>query len=102
MLVSLLFLNLETDVNIKTRVKKPELIDRLTATVTRLKFVVQLELGYASVTSSLEPPHTYVPWVVVDGQPLYDVSPLYLNSLCIIYCMLDPTRFCTTLLPTLG
>ncbi|CAA0812008.1 Thioredoxin superfamily protein [Striga hermonthica] len=33
----------------------------------------ELELGYAAETNSLQPPHTYVPWVVVDGQPLYDV-----------------------------
>lgn len=35
---------------------------------------VQLELGYAAETNNLKPPHRYVPWVVVDGQPLYDVS----------------------------
>lgn len=36
--------------------------------------LVQLELQYAAKTNELQPPHTYVPWVVVDGQPLYDVS----------------------------
>ena len=35
--------------------------------------LLQLQLQYAAETSALEPPHKYVPWVVVDGQPLYEV-----------------------------
>ncbi|XP_066391520.1 gamma-interferon-responsive lysosomal thiol protein-like isoform X2 [Miscanthus floridulus] len=32
----------------------------------------KLELEYANQTNALEPPHRYVPWVVVDGQPLLE------------------------------
>lgn len=35
---------------------------------------MQLELPYAIETSTLEPSHKYVGWVVVDGEPLYEVS----------------------------
>lgn len=45
----------------------------------------ELELGYAAETSALNPPHRYVPWVVVDGQPLYDDYRDYASFICKAY-----------------
>ncbi|XWS53375.1 hypothetical protein CRYUN_Cryun11dG0152200 [Craigia yunnanensis] len=45
----------------------------------------KLELQYAAETNALEPPHKYVPWVVVDGQPLYEDYENYLSYVCKAY-----------------
>ncbi|GKA70913.1 gamma-interferon-inducible lysosomal thiol reductase, partial [Tanacetum coccineum] len=45
----------------------------------------QLELQYADVTNSLKPPKKYVPWVVVDGKPLYDDYIYIVNKICSVY-----------------
>ncbi|KAH6766283.1 Thioredoxin superfamily protein [Perilla frutescens var. hirtella] len=45
----------------------------------------ELELRYAAQTNALEPPHTYVPWVVVDGQPLYDDYRYFQSYICNAY-----------------
>ncbi|KAD3338481.1 hypothetical protein E3N88_34002 [Mikania micrantha] len=45
----------------------------------------QLELQYADVTNSLQPPKKYVPWVVVDGTPLYDDYIYIINNICRMY-----------------
>ncbi|KAH9701868.1 gamma-interferon-inducible lysosomal thiol reductase [Citrus sinensis] len=45
----------------------------------------QLELKYAAETNSLVPPHQYVPWVVVEGQPLYEDYENFISYVCKAY-----------------
>ncbi|KAL3530926.1 hypothetical protein ACH5RR_010248 [Cinchona calisaya] len=45
----------------------------------------ELELGYARDTNDLRPPHTYVPWVTVNGEPLYDDYRNFLSYICKAY-----------------
>eukprot|EP00262_Sarcandra_glabra_P011945 TRINITY_DN2964_c0_g1_i9.p1 TRINITY_DN2964_c0_g1~~TRINITY_DN2964_c0_g1_i9.p1 ORF type:complete len:235 (-),score=11.93 TRINITY_DN2964_c0_g1_i9:268-972(-) len=45
----------------------------------------ELELQYAAETNALEPPHTYVPWVVVNGQPLYEDYENFETYICKAY-----------------
>ncbi|KAF2296845.1 hypothetical protein GH714_008338 [Hevea brasiliensis] len=46
---------------------------------------MQLELQYAAETNALQPPHRYVPWVVVDGQPLYEDYENFISYICKAY-----------------
>uniref|UniRef100_A0A6N2LYH9 Uncharacterized protein n=1 Tax=Salix viminalis TaxID=40686 RepID=A0A6N2LYH9_SALVM len=45
----------------------------------------ELELEYAAETNALQPPHKYVPWVVVDGQPLYEDYEDFITYICKAY-----------------
>ncbi|KAH7838766.1 hypothetical protein Vadar_030883 [Vaccinium darrowii] len=45
----------------------------------------ELELQYAGETNTLQPPHDSVPWVVVDGQPLYDDYENFISYICEAY-----------------
>lgn len=45
----------------------------------------ELELFYAAETEALQPPQTYVPWVVVDGQPLYQDYENFISYICEAY-----------------
>ncbi|XP_022154893.1 gamma-interferon-inducible lysosomal thiol reductase-like [Momordica charantia] len=45
----------------------------------------ELELQYAAETDHLQPPHKYVPWVVVDGQPLYEDFENFVSYICKAY-----------------
>ncbi|XP_059302116.1 gamma-interferon-responsive lysosomal thiol protein [Lycium ferocissimum] len=45
----------------------------------------ELELLYANETQALQPPQTYVPWVVVDGQALYQDYENFISYICKAY-----------------
>jgi interferon gamma-inducible protein 30 len=45
----------------------------------------EIQLGFAAVTNALQPPHKYVPWVTVDGQPLYDDYHEFITFICKAY-----------------
>ncbi|KAF3330612.1 gamma-interferon-inducible lysosomal thiol reductase-like isoform X2 [Carex littledalei] len=45
----------------------------------------QLELQYAKETNSLQPPRQFVPWVLVNGQPLYEDYEKFEHYICKAY-----------------
>ncbi|XP_057954276.1 gamma-interferon-responsive lysosomal thiol protein [Malania oleifera] len=45
----------------------------------------ELELRYAAETNTLQPPHEYVPWVVVNGRPLYQDYENFVRYVCEAY-----------------
>ncbi|XP_027931148.1 gamma-interferon-responsive lysosomal thiol protein-like [Vigna unguiculata] len=55
----------------------------------------QLELHYAAETNALKPPHKYVPWVVVDGEPLYEDYENLLSYICKAYKGTETPKSCT-------
>ncbi|XP_020585834.1 gamma-interferon-inducible lysosomal thiol reductase-like [Phalaenopsis equestris] len=57
----------------------------------------KLELKYAAQTDALQPPHTYVPWVVVNGQPLYDDYENFEVYICNAYEGNSPPKSCNGL-----
>ncbi|KAJ4840507.1 hypothetical protein Tsubulata_000443 [Turnera subulata] len=60
-------------------------------------FGKDLELQYASETDALQPPHKYVPWVVVDGQPLYEDYENFLSYICKAYRGTASIKACSEL-----
>ncbi|XP_043725311.1 gamma-interferon-responsive lysosomal thiol protein-like [Telopea speciosissima] len=56
----------------------------------------ELELYYANVTGSLQPPHKYVPWVVVDNQPLYEDYENFVTYVCKAYKGNPEPKACST------
>ncbi|XP_009590102.1 gamma-interferon-responsive lysosomal thiol protein-like isoform X2 [Nicotiana tomentosiformis] len=56
----------------------------------------ELELRYAAETNALQPPHKYVPWVVVDGQPLYDDYRDFISYICKAYKGTTPIPGCSS------
>ncbi|XP_068637064.1 gamma-interferon-responsive lysosomal thiol protein-like [Aristolochia californica] len=65
--------------------QKTGLVSRLVADCYTSGYGQKLELQYAAETSALEPPHTYVPWVVVDGHPLYEDYEHFETYICEAY-----------------
>ncbi|KAL6967730.1 hypothetical protein U1Q18_033541 [Sarracenia purpurea var. burkii] len=57
----------------------------------------ELELKYAAETNTLQPPHEYVPWVVVDGQPLYEDYENFVSYICKAYNGTARPNACTGL-----
>ncbi|KNA08335.1 hypothetical protein SOVF_163510 [Spinacia oleracea] len=45
----------------------------------------KLQLKYGALTAALEPPHQYVPWVVVDGEPLLEDYENFVSYICKAY-----------------
>ncbi|VVA16514.1 PREDICTED: gamma-interferon-inducible lysosomal [Prunus dulcis] len=56
-----------------------------------------LELQYAAETSALQPPHQYVPWVVVDGLPIYEDYENFLTYVCNAYNGTAALKACSKL-----
>lgn len=54
----------------------------------------ELELQYAAETNALQPPHQYVPWVVVDGQPLYEDYENFISYVCKGYTGTEMPKAC--------
>ncbi|KAK7301645.1 hypothetical protein RJT34_12515 [Clitoria ternatea] len=54
----------------------------------------ELELQYAAETDALQPPHKYVPWVVVNGEPLYEDYENFLSYICEAYKGSDAPESC--------
>ncbi|GLT66145.1 hypothetical protein SLA2020_385310 [Shorea laevis] len=46
---------------------------------------IQIEENYAAETAQLNPPHRFVPWVVVDDQPLEEDYQNFFNHVCKAY-----------------
>ncbi|CAL9752069.1 unnamed protein product [Musa acuminata subsp. burmannicoides] len=57
----------------------------------------ELELQYKAKTDALQPPHIYVPWLVVNGQPLYEDYENFEHYVCKAYDGVPP-RACEGLL----
>ncbi|KAK3441966.1 gamma-interferon-responsive lysosomal thiol protein isoform X2 [Eucalyptus grandis] len=57
----------------------------------------ELELEYAAETNALQPPHQYVPWVVVDGKPLYDDYVNFMSYICEAYSGTAKPEACSKL-----
>ncbi|KAK7301642.1 hypothetical protein RJT34_12512 [Clitoria ternatea] len=54
----------------------------------------KLELKYAAETAALQPRKLYVPWVVLNGEPLYEDIDNYISRICSAYKGSDAFEIC--------
>jgi len=45
----------------------------------------KLQEGFRQQTEALQPPHTGVPWVTVEGMPMYDATDFIQSLVCVAY-----------------
>ncbi|XP_059626435.1 gamma-interferon-responsive lysosomal thiol protein-like [Cornus florida] len=57
----------------------------------------ELELQYAEETDNLKPPHKFVPWVTVDGEPLGDDYRNFISYICKAYKSTKVPGACSSL-----
>ncbi|ONI03800.1 hypothetical protein PRUPE_6G283100 [Prunus persica] len=62
----------------------------------------KLILQYANETNHLVPHHTYIPWVVVNNQPLYDDYQNFVSYVCKAYKGSPKPEVCRSLLPKIN
>ena len=80
-------------VHIASALNHSHTLSMLIKLLTILFCSVQLALEHGRQTAELVPPHKFVPWVVVDGKPLYNVSGRQLFLKFLIKTIMDVFSF---------
>ncbi|XP_031399019.1 gamma-interferon-responsive lysosomal thiol protein-like isoform X2 [Punica granatum] len=82
----------------KTCCKQLELDTSLISKCYNSGLGTKLELHYGAETDRLSPPHKFVPWVVVNGQPISDY-PNFMRYICLYYKGPTPPKACLKITP---